>query len=183
MTIPLHRRGRKLYSKGNQVWVSRSIYPERLQHFITAMKNLAFFVSLLILGACNSDSNPSEVESKLTAGVWLEKEHWLDEDNDGMLTLTEYDNDCNTDDEYHFESGGNFKFNDGANLCEPGFPVAISGNWQLSNNDTYLQLVFDFDNDTLYFEILGIRDSQLTLNRFFPDDPVAAPYERVVLRR
>jgi hypothetical protein len=147
------------------------------------MKKTAFFALLLVLGACNSDSSPSEVENKLTAGVWLEKEHWLDDDNDGVLTLTEYDNDCNTDDEYHFESGGGFAFDDGTNLCEPGFPVAVSGNWYLRNNDTELQLIFDFDNDTSHFEILGISDSLLTLNRFFPADPAAQPYEKIVLRR
>jgi hypothetical protein len=147
------------------------------------MKKLAIFALLIALGACNPEPDRSEVETKLTAGAWLEKEHWLDEDNDGVLTLTEYDNDCNTDDEYQFESGGDFAFDDGANQCEPGFPVSVSGNWKLNNNDAELQLVFDFDNDTLHFEILDISDSLLTLNRFFPDDPAAQPYEKIVLRR
>lgn len=147
------------------------------------MKKLIFFVSLFILGACNPDSKPSEVENKLTAGVWLEKEHWEDEDNDGVLTLTEYDNDCNTDDEYHFASGGGFAFDDGANQCGPDFPVNVSGNWELNNNDTELLLVLDFDNDTLHFEILSISDSLLILNTFFPDDPAAQPYDKIVLHR
>lgn len=147
------------------------------------MKNLAFFALLLIFGSCNSDSDLSEVETNLTAGAWLEKEHWLDEDNDGVLTLTQYDNDCNLDDEYQFESGGDFAFNDGTNLCEPDFPISVSGKWNLQNNETELLLVSDFDNDTLHFEILDISDKLLTLNRFFPDDPAALPYEKIVLQR
>lgn len=148
------------------------------------MKKIIFALLLpLAFGACKKDSTATETEKKLVAGVWTEKEHWLDEDNNGALELAQYDNDCNTDDEYRFESGGNFSYNDGTNHCEPDFPIAIEGEWQLQNNDTELQWVFDFDNDTLHFEILEITDNQLVINRFFPDDPAAQPFEKIVLIR
>jgi hypothetical protein len=140
------------------------------------------FITLSILGACNSDE--SETQKNLTAGIWYQEEHWLDEDGDGTLTLYPYLDNCNQDDEYRFEEDGAFKFNDGANLCEPGFPVSVAGNWELRENDGQLHLFFSSSTDAIDYEITEITENRLVLDRIFPDDPGATlPYEKLVLRR
>lgn len=133
------------------------IGPSPIQHFniVITMKNLSFFTLVLVFGTCNTSSEVSdgvsEVEKQLTTGTWFEKEHWLDDDKDGLLTIVQYDDDCNTNDEYRFGVNGNFTFNNGSKHCEPGFPISVSGAWNLARDETVLQWVFDFDNDTLYF--------------------------------
>lgn len=151
------------------------------------MKTLLGFIILLLLPLfwrCTS-TDSSDTEKYLTAGIWYEEEHWLDDDGDGVLTLNTYQDDCNKDDEFHFDAGGAFSFNDGTNLCEPAFPVAVSGTWELRDKNEKLHIELSFSSsDPLDFEILEVSETRLVLNTIFPGDTTAQlPFEKIVLRR
>lgn len=147
------------------------------------------FVFLLLLAlcipACQPESSESDTFKKITLGTWLEEELWLDEDGDGVLTLYAYPDNCNTDDEYTFESGAVFRFNDGALHCEPNLPIAYTANWSLLNQDQQLRIdLSGSPDDWLDYEIVEISNNKLILNRIFPNDPNPnTPFEKLVLRR
>ncbi|MCC6281900.1 MAG: lipocalin family protein [Saprospiraceae bacterium] len=141
----------------------------------------ALCLILSLFSSCGDDEN--ETESKLL-GTWIRQEYWEDYDVDGDLDEIEYDGDCDLDDEYKFVAGGVLEYNDGDINCEPGFPIAFSGDWELLNDFKELSLSFDGGSEIFYYTITDITDTRLELDRIFPDDPNAhLPFEKLVFRR
>jgi hypothetical protein len=131
---------------------------------------IAIFASLVLaLGNFNcskKDSSP-KINADLIIGDWtisaLNYSPMYDFDGDGLKESNAYSKmePCEKDDIYSFLTGGTWKRDEGASKCDPSDPQIVTGNWQLSTNQTTMNI----DGDNL--EIKFLSNTTLTLESTF----------------
>src|SRR5688500_11170001 len=110
------------------------------------MKRLIVILFAITLASCKKDdAEPSTKTKFLTPGTWMVSSVACDEDGDGTYDTYDYADclDCFKDNIYTFHSSGTRKMNEGASKCDPGDPQTESSTWQLTNNDSDLNLAND----------------------------------------
>ncbi len=143
---------------------------------------LLFCFALLFFNACKK-SDQSEVETKLTTGLWHEIEYWTDDDLDG--TFEQHTESCITDNTWQFQSNGDLVVDEGGETCDPGIPpFAVTAQWELLNNDTQIKITFEFDpQDPTGLAIDALSDTELRAHTIYFDDPNAPSPEKFVFHR
>jgi hypothetical protein len=154
------------------------------------MKKILFLslslMALLLQVSCErqepeppEDTTPKDPTEVLTSGKWLQKEQYeYDESSDDW---TPYGDVCETDNEWLFLSDGEFSYREGANVCEPDFPINFDGTWSLSPDFEKLYIRSPFL--AVDFFVDQFNDSTVTLlmiDETSPDDP---PAFKIVLKR
>jgi hypothetical protein len=119
------------------------------------------FFAMLALASCKKDDKDT-VKDLLTSEAWIQSDYRSDDNGDGELTADESDiEDCEKDDATTFEDNGDYSYNDGADVCDPGFPNEGSGTWTLSADEKTLTI--EESGITLPFQIVSITNSKLVL--------------------
>lgn len=140
------------------------------------MKKLFVFLLLVIAsGACKKDDEAAPVTKTnfLTTGTWVLSAVTSDEDGDGTYETNDFVDflDCYKDNFYTFHPNGSWEMNEGPSKCDPGDPQTESSTWQLTDNDSNIQLAYDtysvqqLTNSTLQIK-LSLNDNRSSLVTF-----------------
>ncbi|MEZ4960193.1 MAG: hypothetical protein R2830_10300 [Saprospiraceae bacterium] len=108
-----------------------------------------FVIGITLINSCKKENEPTAVDF-LTSGIWHIVEHQVDYNNDGDL-IDEDDNaltDCEIDNLYIFNSGGEFIIDYGANICGPT-QQRDTGTWLLLENGNFLSYSIVNNTDTV----------------------------------
>jgi hypothetical protein len=110
------------------------------------MKWLIVILFAIALSSCKKDDpEPATKSNFLTNGTWMVSAVTSDDDGDGIYETNDYADflDCFKDNIHTFHSNGTFEMNEGPSKCDPGDPQTESSTWQLTNNDSNLNLAND----------------------------------------
>lgn len=91
------------------------------------------------MGSCKKEKTVSRNTTMLTQLSWQYDRRGIDENLDGEIDIAGSFEDCALDDQVKFNANGNGTFNQGTDLCYPGFPQIQSFDWQFVNNETQIQ--------------------------------------------
>jgi hypothetical protein len=132
----------------------------------------------------NKDAKPETTATEiLTAGPWIEAEHWSDFDKNGVFELELWPT-CVNDDSWTFLSNQTIEHRDLGELCDTSIsPILYTGTWQLQNNEQTVYIEYDPDFLFSYYKIADFNDSMIELWIIDPDQPSAQVTEKVILRK
>ena len=111
------------------------------------MKKLTttFLLAIFLITACSKKDKTASKSELLTSGTW--KITGSDEDGDGNGSY-EIDNyaffpDCFKDNYFTFHASGILEMNEGPTKCDAADPQTVTGNWQLTQNETHIKIDTD----------------------------------------
>jgi hypothetical protein len=147
------------------------------------MKNFAFILVFFLVFSsfCVKDEKVTDVAQILTNGAWIQVQSLSDDDGDGIFSDESLP--CEKDNTWVFNTDHTMTINDIGVLCTPDLgSFAISGYWELNNNDQILAAVLSNGFTQVAFNITSISNYELILD-IIPVNPTLAPTERYVLQR
>jgi hypothetical protein len=90
--------------------------------------------------SCRKEKNaPVSKMEVLTRQAWLYDEYGIDQNRDGIIDNPIGLEACAYDDLITFHNDGSGTLDQGADLCDPGFPQTQSFDWKFYNNETQLE--------------------------------------------
>ena len=103
---------------------------------------IAFSIILIAFFASCSKSNPISYKTiLLTDKTWKFDFYGLDENNDGVIDVSENAmQSCEADDVFTFNINGTGLFSRGTATCDVGEPATVNFNWSFFNNETELAI-------------------------------------------
>jgi hypothetical protein len=156
---------------------------------LPTMRQLLFLLPFLFLTIVfckkedvKDDTPTSFSPDVLTAGVWVIKQDFVDQNANG--TLVDILEDCSRDDTWSFKTTGSYIYTEAGELCEPDLGTyQLTGKWEMQNNNTtlHIELGEDVIIDEDDYQIITLNDTLLVLHVLKPN--TTQVIEKVVLKK